>query len=467
MALQRLAPNTVVEVVVEAENVKRDPVEQLAFDVGAIVEFFGPDATRNVQAAMENDALNMKQMESLKAELLSLGHVQEADEIVDQTHLTLKVSMGLLVKIRRHASTMAQNLLDLPECLDSPEECASLLEEVSSVAAQAFASQHEGSEVYERAATRLRGLMTTFQERQLQAAKEADACDKRAQNLQESSHSHKWWAAAHGSASAVSGSGTAACATATTGAVAMTSLMSTAGAAVGTTVAAAEVGGSTMAVLATGGEVIAAGVGGSGLVPGLLNVGARVAFFCGPTGILIGSGMTIFFGAMCLYNLKKSYEDGSQADAEQKASLLALKDKRQNLRLANDAKRLADATGKTSKMLDYHKEMWGGISMSADEVKSTLATLSSTRTPTSDRMRHRFGERMKTLGEQMVYFVQAIDKYIYWLSKTNYFPPTFNVRSIMGAKAYNQMQMELGLEPTMIPTNSRKSTFLCEYANPA
>lgn len=121
------------------------------------------------------------------------------------------------------------------------------------------------------------------------------------------------------------------------------------------------------------------------------------------------------------------------------------------MELANATEAIASATAETRNILDHHKHKWQGISMSVDEAMQTLRLVKGAGgQPALSKL---FNKSMEKFGEQLLLFVHGVDKYMFWLSNTDFFPDTFDVHSIIGVEAYNTFKAEQGrqMKPACTP----------------
>merc|ERR1719394_133059 len=382
----------------------------------------------------------MKNLKQLEQTLVNQGHTGDAQRICRHSCHVIETSMNQLVKLRRHVNEMAELILEMSNS-DDADSLLELVTEVQVTAEQAFVTSADGKKAYEDLSQELCDICLEMQGRQHAAQKEAEDHTNKSKQQNEESTSYQNWAIAHGGATTTSAVGTGVSATATTGAVVMTSVMSLAAS---TGAATGSVAGLAMTAEAVGGAVTAATVSGSGLMAS----GAAGAIFLGPPAWIIGAAVTLFFGAMTIRSAVKSYQAQKLSSELAKKARAAEDEAVASREAAEKAGMLGKSAADTSHVLDYHKGMWSGIAMSADEVKFSLQQLVRAQGSSARVM---FKKRVNKFGENLIYFVQAIDKYLYWLSKTDYFPPNLNIRTIIGVQNFNKIQNELGFLPVDEP----------------
>lgn len=119
---------------------------------------------------------------------------------------------------------------------------------------------------------------------------------------------------------------------------------------------------------------------------------------------------------------------------------------------ACEAQQLCKTASEASNIINVHKEMWRGVSMSSDEVKAALEKMKRNHATTVLRV-VLFNKSMVEASEKLLFFASSIDQYLFFLSKTDYFPSNFDIRSVIGIEEHKRISQELQLE--LLPAAGR------------
>mmetsp|Transcript_73421 Transcript_73421/g.170319 ORF Transcript_73421/g.170319 Transcript_73421/m.170319 type:complete len:373 (-) Transcript_73421:37-1155(-) len=91
----------------------------------------------------------------------------------------------------------------------------------------------------------------------------------------------------------------------------------------------------------------------------------------------------------------------------------------------------------------FHERMWSGIGTAAQGVVDSPLFFESAQGLRGDAL-----DKLRQCGEQLLQFVCVTDEYLFCLSKTQCFPPNFDVRAVIGSDAYKRLQREADRMPT-------------------
>ena len=159
-----------------------------------------------------------------------------------------------------------------------------------------------------------------------------------------------------------------------------------------------------------------------------------------PVGIMVGVGFAAGFGIMAV----KTWSDASLHQLEKEAALKekeAAETKAKSCEdMVNKSAKRQELAGDMAKKARSHESLWQGLSMAAGKAADTFAQGEKI-DPTGAR-RRRFDEKMIIYANDVCQFVQAIDEYLFYLSKNDFFPPNFPLQRELGVERVRELELQ-------------------------
>jgi len=152
------------------------------------------------------------------------------------------------------------------------------------------------------------------------------------------------------------------------------------------------------------------------------GVPAIPAVYCtvfNPVACAVLGCVSVGLGLGALYSAKKVYVKKSEVYVKKSAR-----------RIAAEIRELAEDMVMARKQ---DKEFWRGLTMAVEGALKAIEKLDGTkpgRVATFDR-------RMLESGKKMHVLREALDECIVWLSMSNYYPPNYSARTLIGGEQYD------------------------------
>jgi len=403
-----------------------DPIARLEENIGAVVQYFGPDSREVIRKAMEQDKMNEKTLSQMDAALQKLGDFNASRRIANHVKKVSEYSLGQALPMRQYICEIAELLGELEdrEVQTDPACLTEIMINIRNNSDHALRIAEEGKNKFETLFNELQGIQQDYDDKRKNAEKEAQEHGQMAIKHAEVARQKMNYTVGNFTVSGV-------CATvpaAKTGVIAV----------------AVTTGAQAVAAIPLVGPALTTAITTTAAAPGFAGwVGATVttttvAF--NPVGIMIGAALALGFGLLSA----KTYLDAKQSSHDRQRELEYQDTAEKNQTKFKDlALQATDMQQLAKKMVDQsesHEKMWRGVCLSAEQAGRTFQAMENT-DPNGSRAR-RFQAKMAKYKEDLVNFVQALDEYLYFLSKTNYFPGNYDLRKAIGHKRYDEIERQ-------------------------
>ncbi|CAJ1340385.1 unnamed protein product [Effrenium voratum] len=392
-----------------------DAIAKVEASIGAVVQFFGPDGRDRIRQSIDADRQQSQALAQLEDNLRAQNDWESADSIVKLKLDASENSLRQVAPMRRHIRDICDLLMELQD-LDVQSDAASLQSiflEMKDAAAGAADKAERGQQHLIAVSQQIRDIQLTYITRRDRCMSDQKACEDEAENKKIEAQSLKCRAVGQGA-------GSFACGAAGTGATG-----------VGATVA--YLGAQTVASLPYLGPLLTT-TGPTGLF-----TAAVVSF--NPVGVGVLVGCSVIFGAFAVKNAIGMVSSIADSRVAKNAAHQKEEQALECRAVADQSDKVGQLAKETKRVAEFHKLMWSGIALAASEASTTFKSLQQT-DPNGAR-RRRFEQKMKEYAEQLVNFLKAVDEYLFFLSKTDAFPPNFDLRVLLGSDRYAQIERDL------------------------
>mmetsp|Transcript_4582 Transcript_4582/g.10734 ORF Transcript_4582/g.10734 Transcript_4582/m.10734 type:complete len:461 (+) Transcript_4582:71-1453(+) len=411
------------EVVLDPE----DPISRLENQIGQVVNYFGGENARKmIRESMDQDRANGLNLKKMENRLRELGDIDDAYKVVKHVKDTSSHCLRQVLPMRDCISEIASLLDELadPEIHTDERVLVKVMHDVHDMAKEAGDIAIAGKNKFEELSTEIRRIEVKYNAREKAEESKAKDHERLAKTKLEEARTEAQSACANSVMAGVSslvplGKGGIGIAAAAGGAEAVASIPLLGGALTTTTTTAVNAGG------------IAGWFGATTAV-------TTVAF--SPVGIMVGTGFAVAFGLGAIkmtVDAYRSSDASKRAEAEKKVAQGKAEECRTMVKQCEETRDLA------SKMVDTagcHEQLWTGLEMSAENAAFHFKKLQNS--DLAGRRRSSFERNMKAYRESLVLFIQAIDEYVFFLSKTPYFPPNFCLQKKLGQQRYAELERQ-------------------------
>lgn len=408
------------------EEVHQDPIEQFAYNLGQVINVFGPDTTEKIKLAMCEDRLNMEKLRQMEETLRREGDWEAAQTVCRHARDTSEKAVFELIPLRSHLKEIAERLYELTEdgVMQDQDVTAEVLAEIKNEFEHAFVRASTGLEMYKTLATDMAMIQNQYIQKKVDAEREVHNCEKLVTKYEGEARNHSRHAIVEGLVSASTG----ACSTGGTAAGLHAAVF-------GANVVSKlpMLGGLLTTTTTTSATVSAGGI--SGLFGGTTTV-LTTAVSWNPVGLAVGAGFTVIFGVMAAHQFLAAQDSSLNAKTMSDEAKSQLDKKETSISISTKADALATNANDMTYMADFQKDMWLGVYLSAEEASKAFARLQGM----NQSRRGVFNQRMRAYGAHLLNFIKATDEYMFFLSKSNYLPLNFDLRSSIGLASYDRMQ---------------------------
>lgn len=389
-----------------------DPISKLESQIGFMVGYFG-DGHQMIQMSMKQDQINKDNFDRMEQDLREQGDHSTANRLVKASRQALNHSLEKVMPMRQHIEEIAQLLDEIvdPEVQTEVRSLKAIVLAVHDESKAATAIAVAGKEKFQALTEQLQDIEGHYHAISEKAKKEGSESEQNVGKHQKEAD----WKAWQRDVSGCLAVGSSCIVTVNAG-------VGAAGAGFGAPYLATT---PLTAFLTTQVTTAAAAA-------------TAAPFVFNPVAVGVGIGFTALFAVVAVSTGLAAADASGQCKQALQSKETAEKEATEKQDVARKAEGTKTAANQMVVKAKAHESMWDGLSTAAELAADRFSRLK--KIDPSGARRRRFNELMKKYAQDLLYFVQAIDEYLFFLHKQDFFPSTFRIEQAMGRQRFLKLE---------------------------